>query len=78
MTKQHTRDSLAERDRPAIEITPQMIDAGLMHLIEYQSEDYPAADLVRGVFAAMWEALPESSRPCDIAPRSGWSDRQRP
>jgi hypothetical protein len=62
MTKQGKSDTASLRDRPdyqsnvAIEVTPDMITAGVGELLGFSSEDGGAAEVAERVFRAMVSA----------------------
>lgn len=45
-------------DGPEIEVTPEMVQAGVNHLMEWEGIS-PPASLVEGVFLAMWRLSSE-------------------
>ncbi len=60
MTKQPKDDSDSVRDRP-IEITPAMIEAGVLELCEFDPEGgYSLSELAVATFKAMAAKLPVS------------------
>lgn len=71
MTKQAKSDTQAVRDRPEnrncaeIEVTPDMITAGVGELLGFSAEDGGAAETAERVFRAMVSASPlyEIQRP---------------
>ena len=47
---------MTERKPEEIEITPEMIEAGVDVYLSYDSRDSAEADLARDIFRAMWRA----------------------
>lgn len=54
-------DRIANADQPEIEVTPEMVEAGVIEILKYDPELGGAADLAASVFRAMWMARLEGS-----------------
>lgn len=52
-----------QRDRPAIEITPEMIEAGALALADYDPQSEPLSAAVRRIYIAMYLGAGRPSKP---------------